>query len=126
MRYLFYVTLFAFILLGYFVLPFSLDMVVYSDGRLNLLVSDVFILAGVLSLFVEAIKASLFSAKSIFEDTISMFVAVAYLLIFIFVPEAHTTTFLILTCMVFVDAIAGFIITANVSRRDFTSNADLL
>jgi len=118
MKILNYFTTFLIVLGAYFAVPFDLNSVVFEKGTLSLNINDLFILGALICLFFEVIKSSIGSVGNVYESMLSMFVSIAFLLLFILVAKAHTSTFLILTVMSFFDSIAGFIITANAARRD--------
>lgn len=84
--------------------------------------SDLFILAGVITLYIEIFKATRTSMASVIDHTLSTLVFVAFILEFVLVQGAGTSTFLILTLMSVLDVVAGFTITIAGARRDFGGN----
>ncbi len=85
-------------------------------------IGDLFIIVGTLLLFVETIKATRISLVSNVENSLSMLVFIIYLVLFIVMPSAGTSTFLILTLMSLLDALGGFIISTTAARRDVNLN----
>ena len=83
---------------------------------------DLFVIMGTLLLFVETIKATRTSLVSNVENSLSMLVFIVYLILFIVMPSAGTSTFLILTLMSLLDALCGFIISTTSARRDVNLN----
>lgn len=82
-------------------------------------IGDIFVLLGVVILYVEIFKATRTSASSIIEHGISMLVFLIYFIMFIAVEAAGTSTFLILTMMSLLDVVAGFTVSISAARRDF-------
>ncbi len=118
MKFFNYFTTFLIVLGAYFANQMDLGHIIFEKGTFNLRVSDLFIFGALICLFFEVVKSSIGSVGNVYESMLSMFVSIAFLLLFILLPLAHTSTFLILTVMSFFDSIAGFIITANAARRD--------
>jgi hypothetical protein len=82
--------------------------------------SSLFLLLGVLILYIELVKSTKTGSITLIEHALSMVVFIACLMEFILVPQAGTSTFLILTLMSLLDVVAGFTITVASARRDFT------
>jgi len=82
--------------------------------------SDVFIILGVITLYLELVKSTQTGNGTIVEHALSMVVFILFLLEFLLVKIAGTSTFLILTLMSLLDVVAGFSITVASARRDFT------
>lgn len=84
---------------------------------------DLFILIGLITLYIEIFKSTRTSSISIIDHTLSTIVFVAFLVSWIVYPwtigEKGDSTFLLLTVMSFIDVIAGFTITIAAARRDF-------
>lgn len=85
--------------------------------------SDLVILIGLFTLYIEIFKSTRTSSISIVDHTLSTFVFVAFLVSWIVFPwttgESGDSTFLLLTVMSLIDVIAGFTITIAAARRDF-------
>jgi hypothetical protein len=81
--------------------------------------SDLLIAFGVLALYIELFKATRTSTSSIIEHGLSMLLFIVFLVEFIVIKGAGTSTFLILTLLQLLDVVAGFTITISTARRDF-------
>lgn len=125
------IPLFAYLLLAFNLTVFSdqvdpittLNKVVYdidlpSGAHLAITVSGVYVLLGVVFLYIEILKSTRSSVFAIVDHGLSMIVFVAFLVEFIVVENVGNSTFLILTLLAFVDVIAGFTISINTARRD--------
>ncbi|MEQ8745990.1 hypothetical protein [Pyruvatibacter sp.] len=96
---------------------FSLDMV--SGAVWTFTVSDLFLVVGLVLLFIEIVRATGTSQTSIINHGLSMLVFVLCIIQFIIVPEAATSTFFFITMLALVDVVAGFSVTITTARRDF-------
>lgn len=83
-------------------------------------VGDFFLMLGVLTLYIEALKATRTTTASVIEHTLSVIVFIIYILVFFILPSAGTSTFMILSLMSLFDVIAGFTITISAARRDMS------
>jgi hypothetical protein len=81
---------------------------------------DVLVLLGVLLLYVEILKSTRFSTKAIVDHVLSIILFIVMIVEFIVAEKAATSTFLILTCLSFVDVVGGFTITIRTAQRDVT------
>ncbi len=84
---------------------------------------DVFVLIGLITLYIEIFKSTRTTSVSIVDHTLSTIVFVAFLVAWMIYPwtigEKGDSTFLLLTVMSFIDVVAGFTITIAAARRDF-------
>lgn len=97
-----------------------------SGSNWVLSVSDLLIIIGVITLYLEIFKATRTSMSSILDHSLSMVVFVVFLLEFIMVKDAGTSAFFVLTLMALLDVVAGFTVTIVAARRDFGfGNPDL-
>lgn len=96
---------------------FTLSMV--SDARFTLLFGDLMIVAALVCLFVEIVKATRTSAPTIVDHAVSLLVFVVYLVEFLTVAGAATSVFFILMAIALIDVVGGFTITIRGARRDF-------
>jgi len=98
------------VVLGEIMLPSQREMV--------LTVSDLLIVMGVLSLYIETLKATRTSIVSIVDHGLSLLVFVFFLIELLVVPEVGNTTFLILAVCSLMDVVMGFTVTISTARRD--------
>ena len=96
---------------------FTLAMV--SDARFTLLFGDLLIVAALVCLFVEIVKATRTSAPTIVDHAMSLAVFVVHLIEFLTVAGAATSVFFILMVIALIDVVGGFTITIRGARRDF-------
>lgn len=122
------IPLLLFLLIAYFVVVFftgpelttqlfSLDMV--SGAVWTFTVSDLFLVVGLVLLFIEIVRATGTSQSSIINHGLSMMVFILCLVAFFTVPEAATSTFFFITALALLDVVAGFSVTITTARRDF-------
>jgi hypothetical protein len=90
-----------------------------SDARFTLLFGDLLIVAGLVCLFVEIVKATRTSAPTIVDHSMSLGVFILYLVEFLTVAGAATSVFFILMVIALIDVVGGFTITIRGARRDF-------
>jgi len=95
---------------------FSLPMI--SGARWSFSWGDLILIATLLVLFVELLKATYTSTSSLVDHGLSMLVFVAALVEFIVVPQAATSVFFVLLCALLIDVVAGFTIGIRVAKRD--------
>ncbi|MGB1109580.1 MAG: hypothetical protein ACPG4N_04450 [Gammaproteobacteria bacterium] len=97
-----------------------------SGAHWSLNVSELLIVIGVITLYLEIFKATRTSMSSVLDHSLSMVVFVVFLLEFVMVANAGTSAFFILTLMSLLDVVAGFTVTIVAARRDFGfGNPDL-
>ncbi len=80
--------------------------------------NEIFILFGLLVMFVEVVKSTRSSVHSTMEHILSMLVFIIFLIQFLIAPSAGTTTFLLLGLMSLMDVMAGYAVSIAVARRD--------
>jgi hypothetical protein len=80
--------------------------------------SDLFLVIGLLLLYLEILKSTRSTRGQIVEHIVSMLVFVGCLLLFLLVRQTGTTTFLLITAMSAIDVIAGFTVSIVAARRD--------
>ena len=95
---------------------FTIQMV--SDARWTLTLGDVMIVAALILLFLEILKATRTGVSSIIDHILSTLLFVAYLVEFLLVPQTATSVFFILMCVSLIDVIAGYSITIRGATRD--------
>ena len=79
---------------------------------------DVFLVGSMGLLFVELIRATRTDTSSVTNHILSLLLSVAALLMFIFLPGFGNSVFFILIAMMFLDTMAGLVVTTNSARRD--------
>ena len=97
---------------------FTVEMV--SDARWTLTLGDVMIVAALVLLFVEVLKATRTGIGSIVDHILSTLLFVAYLIEFLLVRETATSVFFILMIISLIDVVAGYSVTIRGARRDMT------
>jgi hypothetical protein len=95
-----------------------------SGATFTLTVADAIVLGALVLLFVELLKATQTSSRTLVEHLLSTLVFIAALVEFLLVPKAATATFLILTLLCLIDVVAGYSISIRVARRDLTVGGD--
>ena len=85
---------------------------------------DVMLLVGLIVLFIELLKSTTSRRTAIVNHALSMLLFVACLVEFLLAPAFATSTFFLLTVMVLLDVLAGFIVTIVSSRRDVDFGSD--
>ena len=95
----------------------TLSMV--SDARFTLLFGDLLIVAALVCLFVEIVKATRTASPTIVDHAVSLAVFIVYLIEFLTVAGAATSVFFILMVVALIDVVGGFTITIRGARRDF-------
>ncbi|WP_319532480.1 hypothetical protein [uncultured Cohaesibacter sp.] len=97
---------------------FTIQMV--SQARWTLTLGDLMIVASLVLLFVEILKATRTGMGSIVDHILSTLLFVAYLIEFLLVRETATSVFFILMVISLIDVIAGYSVTIRGARRDMT------
>ncbi|GAB6043310.1 hypothetical protein [Endothiovibrio diazotrophicus] len=98
------------------------NVALVSGAAWSASVSDLFIVLGVLALYIEVFKATRTGTASVIDHTLSMMVFVAFLVEFLVYAKAGNSTFVILGLMSLLDVVAGFTITIVAARRDLSLN----
>ena len=81
-------------------------------------VRDLFLLVGLLLLYLEVLKSTRTGRGQIIEHVVSMLVFVGCLLLFLLVKPTGSSTFLLITLMSGIDVVAGFTVGIIAARRD--------
>jgi hypothetical protein len=95
---------------------FSLNMM--SGATWTMSLGDLFILLGLVFLFLEIFKATRRSSASIMDHLFSMILFIVFLVEFLLVASAATQVFFLLMVITFIDVVAGFIISIRSAGRD--------
>ena len=73
-------------------------------------------------LFFEILKATRTGGASVVDHAFSMIVFVVCLILFLIWDRAASSTFFLLMLMAMIDVIAGFSVTINAARRDYSTH----
>jgi hypothetical protein len=91
-----------------------------SGAAWTFAVGDLLLLLAVVGLYFEVLKATRTSQVSVVDHVLSLFSFIACLIGFLLAPALGTSTFLLIMTMALFDVIAGFTVTINTARRDFS------
>ena len=97
-----------------------------SGEKWALTVGDLFIAISILILFVELLKATRLSSRSIVDHVLSTILFIIMLIEFLLVKQAASGTFFLLLVICFVDVVGGFSVTIRSAQRDITVDNDAL
>jgi hypothetical protein len=130
MRFILSIPLLAVVILAYVLLAQSgsmlqpdstfYDAVLPSGAEVFFLVGDVFVMAGLVALFFEILKAARYAGNTILDHMLSTATFIGALVAFLLVPSCGTVTFFLLMVMTLIDVVAGFSVSIVAARRDFT------
>ena len=79
---------------------------------------DVLVFVSLVILFIELLKSTTSRKLAIINHSLSMILFVLCLIEFLLFPAFATSAFFLVTAMVLLDVLAGFIVTIAASRRD--------
>ncbi len=97
-----------------------LEAVLPSTAEFYLKFGDLFILAGLIALFFEIIKAARLGTGTIVDHMLSTATFIVALVEFLLVPFCGTATFFFLMIMALIDVVAGFTVSILSARRDYS------
>ena len=97
-----------------------------SGGTCALTIGDLTIAVSVLILFVELLKATRLSSRSIIDHLLSTLLFIVMLVEFLLVKQAASATFFLLLVISFVDVVGGFSVTIRSAQRDITIDNEAL
>jgi len=92
-----------------------------SGAEWQLTLGDILLAVGLGLLFFEILKATRTGGNSVVDHAFSMMVFVVCLILFLIWDGASTSTFFLLMLMAMIDVIAGFSVTINAARRDYSA-----
>ncbi|PHY18162.1 hypothetical protein [Caulobacter sp. BP25] len=95
---------------------FSLHMTSGAGWAVSL--ADLLLAASLVVLFVELLKSANSKGLAIVNHSLSMVLFIVCLVEFLLAPAFATSAFFLLTLMVLLDVLAGFIVTIAAARRD--------
>jgi hypothetical protein len=97
-----------------------LSVPMQSGATWVITLGDSLIALSLVFLFVEVLKATRTSVRSMFDHLLSTVIFIAALVEFLLVPQAATSVFAILLVMALVDVMAGWSVSLRAARRDLT------
>jgi hypothetical protein len=115
-----------------FLIPVDWNTVIYtvrmiSEGEWKITFSDALLALAIVMLFLETVKATRTSSRSIVDHMLSTLVFVGALVAFLLVKEAATSPFALIVLICLVDVIAGYTVSIRTARRDYSiERADTL
>jgi hypothetical protein len=89
-----------------------------SGGVWNVQLGDLLVFASLIILFIELLKSTTSRNVAIFNHLLSMLLFLVCLVQFLLLQAFATSAFFLITTMVLLDVLAGFIVTIVASRRD--------
>lgn len=95
---------------------FSISMPSRVEWPVSL--GDLLLVASLVVLFIELLKSTTSRTAAIINHSLSMVLFIACLVEFLLLPAFATSTFFLITVMVLLDVLAGFIMTIVAARRD--------
>ena len=96
------------------------DGVLPSGAEFYLKVGDLFVVAGLVALFFEIIKAARLGAGTIVDHMLSTATFIVALVEFLLVQFCGTATFFFLMIMSLTDVVAGYSVSILAARRDYS------
>jgi hypothetical protein len=97
---------------------FSLEM--HSGVEWPITPGDLLIVLGLVLMFIELLKSTSSRKVAIINHSLSMLLFIACLVEFLLLEACATSVFFILSLMVLLDVLAGFIVTIMSAKRDMT------
>jgi len=97
-----------------------------SGAQWPVSLSDLLLSGALVVLFIELLKSTTSRRIAIINHSLSMLLFIVCLIEFLLAPAFATSTFFLMTLMVLLDVLAGFIVTIVAARRDidFSGGAD--
>ena len=89
-----------------------------SHATWTVSLGDLLLMGALVVLFVELLKSASSHQVAIINHSLSMILFIACLVEFLLFPAFATSAFFLLTLMVLLDVLAGFIVTIIASRRE--------
>lgn len=96
-----------------------------SGGVWTMGVGDLLVFFGLIFLFFELLKSTSSQRVAIVNHALSMALFVLCLVLFLLLPSFATSTFFLISMMVLLDVMAGFIVTIMTARRDLDIGGDV-
>jgi hypothetical protein len=101
------------------------DIRMTSQVDWSVTMGDLMVGVSLVILFVELLKSTNSRRIAIINHSLSMLLFIACLVEFLLAPAFATSTFFLLTLMVLLDVLAGFIVTIVAARRDLGISPDV-
>ena len=95
---------------------FTVSMASHAAWPVSL--GDLLVFGALVILFVELLKSTTSRHIAIINHSLSMILFIGCLVEFLLFPAFATSAFFLVTCMVLLDVLAGFIVTIAASRRE--------
>jgi len=95
---------------------FTIRMASNIDWSVSL--GDLLLAAALVVLFIELLKSTTSRRVAIINHALSMILFIICLIQFLLAPAFATSTYFLITVMVLLDVLAGFIVTIVAARRD--------
>ena len=89
-----------------------------TGGRWTLSYADMLVFVSLVLLFIELLKSTTSRRTAIINHSLSMILFIVCLVEFLLFAGFSTSAFFLLTTMVLLDVLAGFIVTLASSRRE--------
>ena len=86
--------------------------------------SDLLLTTALVVLFIELLKSTRSRETAIINHSLSMILFIACLVEFLLLPGFGASSFFLLTTMVLLDVLAGFIVTIAATKRDLVLRTD--
>lgn len=91
-----------------------------SGAEWTMSAGDMLIVLSVLLLFGELMKSTRIGIRSVVDHGLSLVLFLVALVEFILVPQAGTSTFMLMLIIMFVDVLGGFAVTLRSAQRDLS------
>jgi hypothetical protein len=95
-----------------------LDLKMMSGQDWTMTLGDLLVVISLIILFLEIFKATRRSSVALLDHLFSMILFVVFLIEFLLVANAATSTYFILMTICFIDVIAGFTVSIKSAGRD--------
>ena len=89
-----------------------------SGAAVSVSLGDLLLAGSLVVLFVELLKSTTSQKAAIINHSLSMLLFIACLVEFLLLPAFATSTFFLISLMVLLDVLAGFVVTIVSARRD--------
>lgn len=96
------------------------DWTLPSKAEVYFKFGDLFVVAGLVALFFEILKAARAGSSTIADHLLSTATLIFALVEFLLVPFCGTVTFFLLLVMVLIDVAGGFAVSLLATRRDYS------